>query len=555
MPAPHQPDAASLRVVSLFSGVAALDKGLEDAGHHVIEMCESWEPARRVLADRYPDTPVAPDVRMYLPKQGYDVLAAGFPCTDLSHAGGRTGIFGKSSGLVEHVFRIAEATQPRWVVLENVPNLLGLHAGAGMAHVTSRLEQLGYRWAYRTADSRFTGVPQRRPRVIVLASTDRHPAPLLLSGDAPHDTPTDTPAETSKAWGFYWTEGRNGLGLVEGAVPTLKGGSTLGLPSSPAIWLPNNPRGRRFVLPGIEDGEALQGLPRGWTEAAVVDSEPDLRWKLVGNAVTVGVGHWIGTLLADTDAGTGEHGPDAVTTLARGRRWPHAGWGDANQAWASAASMWPTRSPLVELADLIDPTTAAALSHRATTGFLSRLDESGRKVPPAFYRDLEEHQTHTRPALVPEPASWASSDGARRRMQSQRQKNTKPELALRRILHRRGLRYRLQVRPDDRLRRRVDIAIMAEKVAVDVRGCFWHRCPQHATSPSANAERWADKLDRNVARDEHTVQTLTQLGWHVEIVWEHENPEHAADRVQAAVLARRYGAKEPTADQDKRAAG
>jgi DNA (cytosine-5)-methyltransferase 1 len=434
------------------------------------------------------------------------------------------------------VFRIAEATRPRWIVLENVPNLLGLHSGAGMAHITSQLEAIGYRWAYRTVDSRFTGVPHRRPRVIILASSDRHPASALLCDEA--KASADGRSAMTDAWGFYWTEGRNGLGLVEDAIPTLKGGSTLGLPSAPAIWLPGNERGRRFILPDIEDGEALQGLPRGWTSAAVAEGEPDLRWKLVGNAVTVGVGRWIGRLLAAPRAGL-VAGPAATEPLDRSRRWPDAGWGDSKGAWRSVATAWPDRLERQGLAEVVDVRAARSLSHRATTGFLSRLDESGRKVPRDFYRDLEVHQAATRPPMTPAPESWASSDGTRRRMKAQRGRDTKPEIAIRRALHRRGLRYRLQVRPSDGLRVRVDIAFMSEQVAVDVRGCFWHRCPTHRTSPRANAERWAEKLDRNVERDAASVAALTALGWHVAVVWEHEDPEAAADRVAAVVLDRR----------------
>ncbi len=109
------------------------------------------------------------------PTGEYEVLVAGFPCTDVSHAGSKAGIFGERSGLVRHVFRIAEETRPDWVVLENVPNLLVLHRGAGIRHVTHELERLGYRWAYRTVDSRAFGVPQRRPRVIIVASRTNDP--------------------------------------------------------------------------------------------------------------------------------------------------------------------------------------------------------------------------------------------------------------------------------------------------------------------------------------------------------------------------------------------
>lgn len=537
---------ALLRVGSAFSGIAGLDSGLEQAGHTVVEMCESWPPARRVLAEHYLDVTVHDDIQTYTPTVPHDLLAAGFPCTDLSHAGSRVGIFGKASGLVRHVFRIAGHTRPQWVLLENVPNLLSLHAGAGMDHVTSQLEELGYRWAYRTVDSRFTGVPQRRPRVIILASRDHDPAPLLLAEDA---GAPDEITDRNRPHGFYWTEGRNGLGLVGGAIPTLKGGSTLGLPSAPAIWFPARDRGHRLVLPGIEDGEALQGFPRGWTAAAVAEGEPDLRWKLVGNAVTVGVGRWVGDRLADAAAGDAD--VETGNPIRRDQRWPKAGRGDRDGAWAAPVSSWPRREPGGDLASAVrEP---SALSHRATTGFLSRVEESGRAIPDTFRRDLEEHVRSTRPPLA--TASWASSEASRRRVRAQRQWNTKPEVAIRRLLHRKGLRFRLQVRPSTAMRQRIDIGFMTEKVGVDVRGCFWHRCPEHGTSPSANAERWAEKLARNVERDAHTVQTLTGLGWQVVVVWEHEDPQAAADRVEAAVRARRYRARRHTADRQDRDAG
>lgn len=546
-----------LRVVSLFTGVAGLDMGLERAGLQVVQMCESWRPARRVLEHHYPRTPIADDVAHFTPTCDYDVLAAGFPCTDLSHVGGKTGIFGEHSGLVAHVFRIARQTRPRWIALENVPNLLSLHQGAGMRYITEQLEALGYRWAYRTVDSRTTGLPQRRPRVLILAARDHDPGAALLAGEAPAPQPTDNaPA------GFYWTEGRSGLGLVPGAVPTLKGGSTLGLPSAPAVWFPDAPLGRRFVLPTIEDGEALQGLPRGWTAPAVVPGEPDLRWKLVGNAVTVGVGQWLGlciTALASitdmstspsdsrpTDGTDPGHTPSAAT-LNRDRRWPPSGHGGTHGAWASTAGPYPFTSDPQALGEVVDPAKARPLSHRATNGFLSRLDESGRAVPQAFYSDLEAHQAATRPVMPTDSktASWASTPGTRRRMRSQRQRDTSPEVALRRRL--RGLRlgYRLQMRPEPALRSRLDIVFPGAKVAVDVRGCFWHSCPQHGTAPRANAERWADKLARNVERDRATVEALTARGWHVVVVWEHDDPTAKAEEIAEIVKARRAAGPQP----------
>lgn len=104
-------------------------------------------------------------------------------------------------------------------------------------------------------------------------------------------------AET--AYGFYWTEGLKGVGWAKDAVPTLKGGSTVGIPSPPAVWVPGAQPGGQTVTPEIEDAEALQGFNRGWTLPAQPDGlRNGPRWKLVGNAVTVDVSEWLGRRLA-----------------------------------------------------------------------------------------------------------------------------------------------------------------------------------------------------------------------------------------------------------------
>jgi DNA mismatch endonuclease (patch repair protein) len=121
-------------------------------------------------------------------------------------------------------------------------------------------------------------------------------------------------------------------------------------------------------------------------------------------------------------------------------------------------------------------------------------------------------------------------------MQRQARRDTAPELALRRELWRRGLRYRVDVAPI-RGRRRADVVFTRAKVAVYVDGCFWHRCPLHATTPKTNQEWWTAKLDANVARDRATDENLSAAGWTVVRVWEHEEPTAAASRVEAAARA------------------
>lgn len=124
-------------------------------------------------------------------------------------------------------------------------------------------------------------------------------------------------------------------------------------------------------------------------------------------------------------------------------------------------------------------------------------------------------------------------------MQSNKRRDTKPELALRRAVHALGLRYRVDAKPLAELRRRADMVFPGTKVAVFLDGCFWHGCPEHHTVAKANATFWADKVSGNRQRDRDTDARLNAAGWAVVRVWEHENPVEAASRVADVVRARR----------------
>lgn len=534
----RQTVSGTLPFVSLFSGIAGMDAGLVAAGGTVVELCESWEPARRVLREREPGVPLAGDVREFQPTRDHRLLAAGFPCVDLSHAGKQAGILGEQSGLVSEVFRIAGATRPEWIVLENVPNLLRLGRGAGIQLIVDRLQALGYEWAYRVLDSRAFGVAQRRHRVIVLASLTPGAAATALLGDDTCLIDTFDEPESASASGFYWTEGRRGVGLVRGAVPTLKGGSTLGLPSAPAVWRPDAPIGERVVLPSVEDAEVLQGFHRGWTAAADRESEPSARWKLVGNAVTVPLARWIGERVIASDAGLLQGVQVTGSPRDPARPWPDAAYGGPDMSVRSnSASRWPIRTEMKPLHEVLDHDGLRPLSFRATKGFLSRIEESAIKLDDGFLGDLESHMAAMR-TNVTKPASWASSETVRERMRAVKHRNTTPELQLRRALSDRRLRYRLQIRPEAELRWRSDIVFKGAKVIVDVRGCFWHSCPDHRTSPKANADRWEAKLAGNCERDARMEAELRTRGWIVVVVWEHEDAEAAATRIEAIVRSR-----------------
>jgi DNA mismatch endonuclease (patch repair protein) len=116
-------------------------------------------------------------------------------------------------------------------------------------------------------------------------------------------------------------------------------------------------------------------------------------------------------------------------------------------------------------------------------------------------------------------------------------RDTAPELAVRRLLHARGLRYRVDLPlPFDR-RRRADITFTRAKVVVFIDGCFWHGCPQHYVEPKAHGDYWPAKIARNRERDEETTARLQADGWTVLRFWEHEDPAAVAEAVQAVLAA------------------
>lgn len=371
-----------LKTTGLFAGIGGVELGLEAAGHETIHLCEIDPSAGEVLRSRFPEAKSESDVTKVrrLPRET-ELVTAGFPCQDLSQAGNASGIRGARSGLVNEVFRLIEDREVPWVLLENVPFMLQLQRGTAMNLITSEFERLGYSWAYRVVDSRSFGLPQRRQRVFFLASKVAKPWELFFQTDFPREEPNDY---CGKACGFYWTEGNRGLGWAVNAVPTLKGGSTIGIPSPPAIWLPDG----RIVKPTIRDAERLQGFPPDWTLPAERISRKSARWKLVGNAVSVNAAKWVGECLKNEPA------PLKFVPLPfdEKKSWPSAAFGDSAEGrFEVPVSKWPMNvecPPLTEFL-LEDP---ELLSLKAVTGFLNRLTASSLRYPQEFLDALLEHQ-------------------------------------------------------------------------------------------------------------------------------------------------------------------
>lgn len=386
----------SLRVAGLFAGIGGIERGLQQAGHHTELLCELEPGAHGVLAQHFPGVRLARDVRELDSVGAVDLVTAGFPCQDLSQAGRTAGIKGKNSGLVGQVFRLLDARKrgPRWLMLENVSFMLQLDRGRGMRYLVDELEARGFAWAYRVVDTQAFGLPQRRRRVILLASKTEDPCSVLFADNA---EPAHPEFERGMSCGFYWTEGLRGLGWAVDAVPTLKGGSTIGIPSPPAIW---NSVDGSIATPDIRDVERLQGFDADWTLPAlgVEGVRRGHRWKLVGNAVSVPVAKWVGQRLARPGSFDQARVGDQVRP---GVSWPHAAFGAKGRpSTAVQVSMWPVDWPRQHLSDFLEY-PRSPLSARAASGFKSRLDMSSLNYPNEFGIALREYvRRATRPTAV-----------------------------------------------------------------------------------------------------------------------------------------------------------
>lgn len=382
----HHATMKRMKIAGLFAGIGGFELGLGEAGHEATLLCDILPTAQEVLKAHFPDVDLVADIvgLKALPSE-IELVTAGFPCQDLSQAGNTAGLAGHRSGLIGEVFRLLEkrkrARRPvPWVVIENVPFMLQLGGGGAMRAIIREFERLKYKWAYRVLDTNSFGLPQRRERVYLVASVDGDPSDVLLADDNPLPRPaTDL---NRFAHGFYWTEGRGGLGWAVDAVPTLKNGSTIGIASPPAVLMPSG----GVVKPGILAAEALQGFAPGWTRPAERVAKSSMRWALVGNAVSVPVPRWIGQRINRPGAYETERDQPFP---AEGRA-PRAARFDGSTRYAVDISPDPLGIRSASLQELVGK-DCVPLSQRATSGFLARTRRATLRFAPGFIEAVERH--------------------------------------------------------------------------------------------------------------------------------------------------------------------
>jgi DNA (cytosine-5)-methyltransferase 1 len=288
--------------VSLFAGVGGFDLGMEHAGHRPVGQVEIDAACRSVLEKHWPDVPKHDDVktaRRWADEQGFrrniDFVCAGFPCQDVSVAGARAGLSGARSGLFFDAVTFASYVEAKVVVLENVPGLLTSNQGRDFGVVLSVLADAGFEdIEWRVLDSQFFGVPQRRRRLFIVASSGRHSRRAILtelgsvcrnsakSGTKKQRVANKTTGK-AKTLSFDTQFGSN-ANVFKEISPTLKASQ-----QPPSI---SNKNVLRRLTP--VECERLQGFPDGWTSG-----QPNtVRYRQMGNAVTVNVIEWIGRRLA-----------------------------------------------------------------------------------------------------------------------------------------------------------------------------------------------------------------------------------------------------------------
>ena len=373
-----------MNIAGVFAGIAGFELGFERAGHRTNLLCEKDELAVHVLKQHFPHITIHNEVETLtqLPKDT-DVVCAGFPCQNLSMVGDKKGLAGGQSSLVDHLFRLLEVQRINHVVIENVYFMLHLHHGAAVKYIVNRLERLGYSWAYRVVDSRAFSLAQRRRRLFIVASTELDPRRVLFADDKPNQCWPNP--NLNHPIGFYWTEGISGHGLTGDAIPPLKVGSGIGIPSPPAVLLPNG----RVVTPTVETAEILQGFPRDWTKSLEPLGMGKHRWRFLGNAVSVPVAKWLGERLL---------APGTVCTFDSRRveideKWTRCGWNVGDGAFCGTISEYPQKLQRARLSSL-EPESWMDISTGALEGFVKRAKNSRLRYPAGFLDHLEAELNH-----------------------------------------------------------------------------------------------------------------------------------------------------------------
>lgn len=461
-----------------------------------------------------------------------DVVLGGPSCQSFSTHGRHNGwVLGDPrSDLWSSMHSLVKALEPRAFVLENVPGLLYYSGGSFARKIFEAFADLGYEIHHSILLAADYGVPQLRRRVIVVGvekGVDFSFPDSPRLGGWRRDTLAKWESERVERGLLPHVTLREALHdlPIIGSDPSELGGSEYGRRperGSLAAYL----RGKtqrvadHVASPLFEDlRPLLEHIPEGGTWRDVPPHLLPDRFRrmrrtdgtnLLGRLAWDRPAYTITTQYNNATTGCFLH-PDAdrVLTVREGARLQT--FPDTHVFHGSLTSRYR------QVGNAVPPLLARVLAAQLADGL-----RGGQPRP-----TISEGSRRKTPS--------ASSLAIARKMSAQRKHDTMPEEAVRKALWGRGVRYRKQYPVPGLPRRSIDVAIPWEKTAVFVHGCFWHGCPEHSRPTKSNTKWWADKIDRNRERDEETALHLEQLGWLVIVVWEHEVPDQAADRIIEAM--------------------
>ncbi len=535
-------------MVDLFCGAGGLSEGFRAAGFEVTfaldrdsDSCETYR--RNHPATTIENASITDFTPRELAQSKPDVILGGPSCQGFSTHGRRkqwADLRLERNRLWRHMLAVVKAAQPRAFLLENVP---GFAYAADtktrrkkLLGIEERFAELGYTVHREILLAANYGVPQLRRRVFVVGVRTglsfTFPPPSHMGGWR---------RDTLELWEKRRTESGLPRHLTSwealGDLPPLGDGT--GHSDCP------------YPYPAASEYAAL--MRRGSTR--IHDHESAALWPryapLVAHVPQGGTWRDIPPHLLP-DRYRGMRRTDSTNLL--GRLDP-----------ARPAYTITTQFNNISAGCFIHPFEDRSLSvregarlqsfpdrYRFEGSISSRCRQIGNAVPPLLAQHLAAALAATidpgskpkrprtiRPIAETPDALQLPIPVTKRRMQSQLRRDTLPEVGLQNALTRKGLRFHKNVKPLPDLRREVDILFVTTKVAVFVDGCFWHGCPQHTRPTKSNTKWWADKIATNQARDIETTAALKRKGYRVIRVWEHEDPEKAADRVEAAIERRK----------------
>lgn len=428
---------------SFFAGIGGFDAALDGEGFKAVAQCEIDEFCQDVLATHWPDVQMFDDITAIDPDTLPDssIWCGGFPCQDVSVARGskgREGLAGKNSGLFYSFLRLIKAKLPETILLENVVGLLSSHNGQDFRVVIEELTKLGYSVAWRVMNSRYFGSPQSRPRVFVCASRTSQSLPVRVlyehvAGQRP----------TSARKGFLEADKCKVSGAMVAKVAyclAATSGRHTGTDWS-RTYVSYDAAVRRLTP---VECEGLQGFPLGWTDVisrrgVVSFDEDSLRYKALGNAVSVPVARWIskrlaGELKAKDNNGAARrkkfdvqktpdfqhhtlrhqslselHFPDVGKGVVDKLKWQTGGYASGDDCWDIRAPEAPSQAIECELIKVIEkriPDKKYFLSSNAAEGILRRVASQNRTLFPPMARALKAMVAlKMAPRSIPLPAS------------------------------------------------------------------------------------------------------------------------------------------------------